>query len=486
MGRFVCVLVGVALLAGRVDAACVGDCGGDGSVSFAELVQGVSIALGDATAGSCSGLERSDAVVSVDDLVAAVGSAHSGCGASFAGDYAATVTFDASHTGILNLTADAHGEVDGSILITTASRKFHARISFSFPVGGASVALSGSYSADTGGFEVSGSYIDGSGNTVPVVISGNLPGPTGSVPVNVYVGNDPNDVYSTTLTAGMLATPTPVVSPTPGPGGEPRIVFSASRPSTGGLTKAFLLNSDGTGERRLTTSTALPAESNPAWSPDGSMIALSIPEGSGLAIAVANADGSGLHLLTEGGLYFHPAWSPDGTKISFTISTDAIAVINTDGSNRHELVRRISGDEYGKMSWSPDGTKIAFESTRGKSSSHDDDFEIFVMNADGSGIVQLTSNNFADHSPAWKPDGTKIAFHSKRPAPNNIFLMNPDGSGQTQLTHDGILGVTDPAWSQDGTQIAYGGFFGVSIANADGSAARTVAGTMFITDFDLR
>lgn len=487
MGRFACVLVGVALLIGQAGASCVGDCTGDGTVSFAELLQGVDIALGDPSAGACSGLDRGDAVVAVDDLVAAVESARASCGGSFAGDYAATVTFDASHTGIINLTADADGEVSGSILITTTARKFQPRISFNFPIGGASVALSGPYFADTGGFEVSGSYIDGSGNTVPVVISGNLPGPTGSVPVNVYVGNDPNDVFVAMLSAGMLSTPTPTPSVTPGPAGEPRIVYAA--PATSGLAKIFLLNSDGTNPHRLTTGTSPVAEINPAWSPDGSKIAFAIPEGSGHAIAVANPDGSGLDVLTEGGLYRHPAWSPDGSKISFAISTDAIAVMNADGSGRHELIRRLSGDEYGKMSWSPDGTKIAFESTRGKSTSHDQDYEIFVMNAaDGSGLMQLTSNAVADHSPAWKPDGTKIAFHTKRPTvATSIWLMNPDGSAQAQLVGGGSFGVSEPAWSQDGTEIAYGGFFfGISIANADGTGARTVANTMFFTDFDLR
>jgi len=478
------VLAGVLRSGGEAAASCTGDCGADNAVSVDELITGVDIALGDAAVGSCHSFDRGDGVVGVEDVVAAVGNAHQGCRSDFSGDYAANVTFDASHRGILNLSAAASGAVDGSILITGTARASYPRLSFNFPIGGASVALTGSY-VDGGGFEVSGSYVDGSGNTVPVVISGQLPGPTGSAPVNVYVGNDPNDVFVAMLSAGMLATPTPEPSVTPVPGGEPRLVISGIRPTTGGLTKVFLLNSNGSGERRLTTSTLNPAESGPSWSPDGSRIALSIPEGSGLAIAVANADGSNLQVLTEGGLYRLPSWSPDGSKLAFSFG-DGLIVMNADGTNRKTVIRRLAGDEYGRPSWSADGSRIAFDSTRGKPTNHEADFEIFTMNADGSNVVQLTSNDFADHNPAWSPDGSKIAFDSKRPVVPNIWVMNPDGSGQTKLSNDFILGVSNPAWSQDGSQIAWGGFFGISIANANGSAPTMVPNTAQIVDFDLR
>ncbi len=463
--------------------ACAGDCNANGMVEMDEIVTGVEAALGRAAA--CAGVDRGDGVVQVDDLVTAVHNARTGCPADLAGNYAATVIFDSSHRGIINLTADRQGEIDGSIVVESTARRFQARLSFNFPIAGMSVALTGPYDPATGGFEVSGSYLDSMGNSVPVVISGNLPGPTGSVPVNVYVGTDPNDVFVAMLSAGMLATPTPVPSVTPGPSGEPRIVFSGARASAGGLTKVFFLNSDGSGERRLTSSTVPQMEVHPVWSPDGSRIALSVPEGSGHAIAVVNADGSNLRVLTEGGLYNLPTWSPDGAQIAFSFG-DGIIVMNADGSNRRTVLRRLAGDEYRKMSWSPDGSRIAFASTRGKPTNHDTDFEIFTMRPDGSDIRQLTDNNVPDHNPAWRPDGAKIAFDSNRPAPTNIWLMNPDGSQQTKLTNDFILGVSAPAWSQDGSQIAYGGFFGITIAAANGTAPRTVPNTGMITDFDLR
>jgi len=85
--------------------------------------------------------------------------------------------------------------------------------------------------------------------------------------------------------------------------------------------------------------------------------------------------------------------------------------------HRHEMalfaMQPESGDRlllnYGAdqgASYSPDGTKIAFMNN------YDGDYEICVMNADGTGIKQLTKNSATDTYPSWSPDGTKIAFAS--------------------------------------------------------------------------
>jgi len=84
--------------------------------------------------------------------------------------------------------------------------------------------------------------------------------------------------------------------------------------------------------------------------------------------------------------------------------------------------------------------KIAFDSIR------DGDWEIFVMNSDGSGPTQLTFIHTAvDAEPAWSPDGSKIAFMSDRDGEWEIFVMNSDGSGQTQLTFNTVDDM-DPDW----------------------------------------
>src|SRR6266581_3526303 len=81
-------------------------------------------------------------------------------------------------------------------------------------------------------------------------------------------------------------------------------------------------------------------------------------------------------------------------------------------------------------------------------------FDIFVMNADGSGVTQLTNTTGQDFDPFWSPDGRRIAFVSNRNGNDDVFIMNADGSGVVQLTDNPA--VDDPtAWSPDGKQILF-------------------------------
>src|SRR5206468_6980810 len=84
--------------------------------------------------------------------------------------------------------------------------------------------------------------------------------------------------------------------------------------------------------------------------------------------------------------------------------------------------------------------KIAFASGR------DGNFEIYVMNADGSGQTRLTNNAAADGEPDWSPEGTKIAFTSLRDVNEEIYVMNSNGSGQTNLSNNAAFDF-GPSWS---------------------------------------
>jgi uncharacterized repeat protein (TIGR01451 family) len=99
-----------------------------------------------------------------------------------------------------------------------------------------------------------------------------------------------------------------------------------------------------------------------------------------------------------------------------------------------------------------DNGKIAFESTR------DGNSEIYVMNSSGDRQINLTNNSSADVDAAWSPDGTSIAF-ARATAHFDVWVMEADGSGATNLTpsaNDGNGNAgTEPAWSPDGTRIAY-------------------------------
>ncbi|UCC48931.1 MAG: PD40 domain-containing protein, partial [Gemmatimonadota bacterium] len=81
----------------------------------------------------------------------------------------------------------------------------------------------------------------------------------------------------------------------------------------------------------------------------------------------------------------------------------------------------------------------------------DGNYEIYVMNADGSNPVRLTDNPAGDYEPAWSPDGTRIAFMSYRDGNYEIYVMEADGSNPARLT-DNPAGDNHPAWSPGSQQ----------------------------------
>src|SRR6266581_8295582 len=157
------------------------------------------------------------------------------------------------------------------------------------------------------------------------------------------------------------------------------------------------------------------------------------------------------------------------SQIAFESDRDGNAEIYLMNADGRGVVRLSNNPSYdAEPAWSPDGTKIAFESNR------DGNFEIYTMNADGTGVVRLTNNPSDDGEPAWSPDGTKIAFASNRDGNSEIYTMNADGTNQIRLTNNA---ATDdwPAWSPDGTKLAFvsdrDGNYEIYVMNADGTNA---------------
>jgi Tol biopolymer transport system component len=237
-----------------------------------------------------------------------------------------------------------------------------------------------------------------------------------------------------------------------------RIAFRSRRD---GNYEVYVMNADGSGQTRLTTTltgtaTNPPSSSQPNWSPDGQRIIFRSDRSGNYDIWVMNADGSNqTHLLDDPGDDRYPSFSPDCSKVLFRSSRDGdttagdpeIWVMNADGSDRMQLTSNEIFDSA--PAWSPDGSKIAFErslasNSEGSGSGYVTD-EIYVMNADGTNLRQLTNNNAHDEGPAWSPDGSQIVFTSERDGNSEIYVMNADGSDQRRFTNDPALDES-PDW----------------------------------------
>ena len=215
----------------------------------------------------------------------------------------------------------------------------------------------------------------------------------------------------------------------------------------GAAAEIYVISSDGSGAKGLTFDNTLDAD--PAWSPDGKRIAFASERDGNREIYVMNADGTNPVRLTNVAAYDSgPAWSPDGERIAFVSARDGnaqIYVMDADGGNPARLTRNDANDT--NPAWSPDGSRIAFQSDREGAS------RIWLMDTDGSHVNPLTSSFEGDREPAWSPDGGRIAFaRDIVPRGREIFIVNADGSGLRQVTHVGV--AYDPAWSPDGRKIA--------------------------------
>jgi TolB protein len=250
------------------------------------------------------------------------------------------------------------------------------------------------------------------------------------------------------------------------------IAFVSER--TGGA-RVYLIGADGTGERALGGPDG--AQQAPSWTADGRvlfsagangitqvfsvtpgqsdfksiasvpgrMVALS-PDGTRAAymtgdymtsrLMVALLAGGDARQLTDGkSPAWNYRWSPDGKKIAFTGKSAegplAVFVVNADGSGLTQ-VTRLAADQGGAQvpDWSSDGKRLTFQVTR------KDSGDVWVVNADGTAArnILARAERSHDEGPRWFPDGTRVAFQSDRTGRFEVWVVNVDGTGLKQIT----------------------------------------------------
>ncbi|MFO7894499.1 MAG: hypothetical protein R6U63_12255 [Longimicrobiales bacterium] len=309
--------------------------------------------------------------------------------------------------------------------------------------------------------------------------------PTGTPLFDIYrVGVDGLDAENITLGPAQKYFP-PLLSP----GGD-RVVFDTDRVD---CYNVWVMDVDGSALTQLTGGPTERCNEAPRWSPDGSMIAFTSSRESierSWEVYVMNADGSGqVNVsdnvgLEESSSDWPHGWSPDGRIVFHSFRSDtppATYLVDPDGTDLEPMF--ASPGPYDPF-WSPDGERVAYVHAQAG------DRDIWVMDADGSGVTNLSDDPANDSFrycetvgavgawvDPWSPDGTRLAFASDRSGNWDIFIMNADGTGLFQLTDDPGCDVFN-GWSEDGSRILFSsnrsGDWNVYVANVDGTGLFTV------------
>jgi TolB protein len=193
-------------------------------------------------------------------------------------------------------------------------------------------------------------------------------------------------------------------------------------------TAIYLMTLGVPGLSRVTDDTAH-QYAQPAWSPIGDRIAVvSNRDSAGLDVYLVNPDGTDLTRLTaDSASSAQPAWAPSGLQLAFASDRTGdgeIFVMDTMGTNVTNLTNHAANDV--EPAWSPDGSKIAFTSNRENGL-----YAVWVMNANGTNPVRVSpGGTFECELASWTTDGLRLAMDCDV----DIYVVNADGTGLQRIT----------------------------------------------------
>ncbi|MFZ5903228.1 MAG: protein kinase domain-containing protein [Chloroflexota bacterium] len=275
-----------------------------------------------------------------------------------------------------------------------------------------------------------------------------FPTDTLSLPSSTEIQILPTDMPTLAPTFTFVPINTTVPSPTSKPISNPtgKIVYTCQISGNSDFNDICIMNADGSDFNQLTDNGA--NNGWPSFSPDGSMILFSSNKSGTWQIYSMASSGGSLRQLTFGADdAFGPDMSPNG-QIVYKIGTpeaDSIWVMNSDGSGAYH----VYGNGWDPV-WSPDGSKILFASGEFNSA------QLYIINANGSGLMQLTNMANIRGRSDWSIQNL-IAFYAGPSWQRNLYIIGSDGSNLTQLTNGGNSQA--PSFSPDGEWIVFTGYF---------------------------